>query len=137
MKYLKSFFLLDCIATLPGLITLERGQIFYFKIVRLVHWNRMFDSLSLILEKVLLSWLAYNRHKVSELISFIKLIIFLLLTTHVLACGWIAIGRLTEASWVFELDAGADSPHDIYWMAFFFVLTTITTVGYGEGAGST
>ena len=27
--------------------------------------------------------------------------------------------------------------YDIYWMAFFFVLTTITTVGYGAGTGST
>ena len=136
-KYLKGYFILDCIATLPGLLTLERGHIFYFKLVRLVHWNRMFEQLNFIFEKVLLSWLAYNRHKVSELITFIKLIVFLFLTTHVLACGWIAIGRLSETSWVHLMGEAEDSAYDVYWMAFFFVLTAITTVGYGEGVGST
>ena len=95
---------MDCIATLPGLITFERGQIFYFKLVRLVHWNRLFDQLNLIFDKVLLNWLAYNRHKVNELVTFIKLIIFLHLITHVLACGWISVGRLTEDSWVNQMD---------------------------------
>ena len=128
---------MDCIATLPGLVMLERGQIFYFKLVRLVHWNRMFDQLQFLSEKVLLNWLAYNRYKVAELIRFLKLVVFLLLTTHILACGWIAIGRANDESWVYQIDVEDDNAYDVYWMAFFFVLTVITTVGYGEGAGRT
>ena len=64
LKYLRRFFILDCIATIPGIVTLEQGPIFYFKLVRLVHWDRLFIQLNLIFEKVLLSWLVYNRHKV-------------------------------------------------------------------------
>ena len=97
----------------------------------------MFTQLNLIFEKILLSWLAYNRHKVKELITFIKLIIFIHLITHVIACGWIAIGRMNPDGWVNKMSDDESNTYDIYWMAFFFVLTTITTVGYGAGTGST
>ena len=76
----------------------------------------------------MLSWLAYNRHKVKELITFIKLIIFIHLITHVIACGWIAIGRMNPDGWINKMSEDESNTYDIYWMAFFFVLTTITTV---------
>ena len=88
------------------------------------------------MEKVLLSWLTYNRHKVGELMTFTKLIVFVFLMTHYPACGWIKIGRLSDNSWINIMEE-EQSIYNIYWSAFFFVLTTITTVGYGEGMGST
>ena len=109
---------------------------FYFKLLRLFHWDRLFIQLNLIFEKVLLSWLAYNRHKVGELMTFTKLIVFVFLMTHYPACGWIAIGKLNDDSWI-NLMKEEKTIYNIYWSAFFFVLTTITTVGYGEGMGTT
>ena len=47
------------------------------------------------------------------------------------------MGRLHANGWVNSLESEAQDAYDVYWMAFFFVLTTITTVGYGEGTGST
>ena len=135
-SYLKTYFLIDCVATLPGLVTLQHRDIFYFKLLRLVHWDRLFTQLNIIFEKVLLSWLTYNRHKVGELITFTKLIVFVFLMTHYPACGWIKIGRLSDDSWI-NIMQEDKSIYNIYWSAFFFVLTTITTVGYGEGMGST
>ena len=109
---------------------------FYFKLLRLFHWDRLFIQLNLIFEKVLLSWLGYNRHKVGELMTFTKLIVFVFLMTHYPACGWIAIGKLKDDSWI-NLMNEEKTIYNIYWSAFFFVLTTITTVGYGEGMGKT
>ena len=43
IKYLHSFFLFDCVAALPGLITLEAEGINFFKLARFVHYNRFFE----------------------------------------------------------------------------------------------
>ena len=68
--------------------------------------------------------------------TFTKLIVFVFLMTHYPACGWIAIGKLKDDSWI-NLMNEEKTIYNIYWSAFFFVLTTITTVGYGEGMGKT
>ena len=44
---------------------------------------------------------------------------------------------MDEEGWVNKMPDDANNAYEIYWMAFFFVLTTITTVGYGSGTGST
>mmetsp|Transcript_24655 Transcript_24655/g.38335 ORF Transcript_24655/g.38335 Transcript_24655/m.38335 type:complete len:195 (+) Transcript_24655:1068-1652(+) len=41
-NYVKSLFIIDCLAAIPGLVTAERGDNF-FKLLRFVHWNRFFD----------------------------------------------------------------------------------------------
>jgi hypothetical protein len=43
MEYLQSYFIFDCVAVLPGLITLETtDKIAPTKLCRFVHWNRFF-----------------------------------------------------------------------------------------------
>lgn len=91
LDYLKGLFLIDCIAAIPGLATGEKGDNF-FKLARFVHWNRFFDQLNLLVEKILMSWLGYTRQKLSEYIDFIKLQLGVILLTHIMAIIWIAIG---------------------------------------------
>jgi len=78
----------------------------------------------------------------------IKLLFFLMYTTHLFACGFVLVGRAGS-------DAGVDSWFDheikgpytsedttgvngvtavfsIYVAAFYFIITTITSVGYGD-----
>jgi hypothetical protein len=148
LNYLKGLFLVDCIAALPGLVTGEQGDNFY-KLARFVHWNRFFDQLNLLVEKILMSWLGYTRQKVSEYVDFIKLELGVLLLTHIMAIIWIWIGTIDEYSWVNVFIEDQRSilnnpdlePYDyykeIYANAFYFILTTITTVGYGDITGST
>jgi len=107
----------------------------YFRVIRLAHWNHFFEQLNMVSEKILFSWLSYNRIKVSKLITFVKLILFLLLTTHILACCWIAVGMMDQNSWIPANQLSQAT--DIYIWACYFILTVITTVGYGDGAGST
>ena len=66
-----------------------------------------------------------------------------------MACIWIVLGRLDPESWVNvfieekiaetgNLDlVSYDYVKDLYSLAFYFVLTTITTVGYGDVYGHT
>ena len=96
-----------------------------------------------------MSWLGYTRQKVSEYVDFVKLELSVLLLTHIMACIWIEIGRLDENSWVEifiadqRMQKGDDSLSsydyfkEIYANAFYFILTTITTVGYGDISGNT
>lgn len=72
-----------------------------------------------------------------------------ILLTHIFACMWIAIGKLDEDHWVINFmnhikeETGNqnltyyDYYIEIYASAFYFVLTTITTVGYGDITGQT
>jgi hypothetical protein len=96
-----------------------------------------------------MSWLGYTRQKVSEYVDFIKLELGVLLLTHIMAIIWIWIGTLDDNSWVdsfvneqkeiFNNDSLTrfDFAMEIYINAFYFILTTITTVGYGDISGST
>ena len=96
-----------------------------------------------------MGWFGYTRQKVSEYVDFIKLELGVLLLTHIMAIIWIWIGTLDEDSWVdsfvnaqkeiFNNDSLTrfDFAMEIYINAFYFILTTITTVGYGDISGST
>ena len=42
LNYLKTLFVFDCVASLPGLITGESSSVNFTKLFRLVHWSRFF-----------------------------------------------------------------------------------------------
>ena len=93
--------------------------------------------------------LGYTRQKVSEYVDFIRLQITIVLITHLMACIWVLIGKNDEEGWVIVFVNGQkeatdnqnlnyiDYTLDIYANAFYFILTTITTVGYGDLGGNT
>ena len=74
LEYLKSTFVPDCIAALPGLITMEKNRnINFVKLFRFIHWYRFFDQINHFFEKILMGLLGFTRQKVSEYIDFVKL----------------------------------------------------------------
>lgn len=98
-----------------------------------------------------MGWLGYTRQKVSEYVDFVRLEIAVVLLTHLMACIWIHIGRQSDGTdgWVtaFVKDQRSSQNNEflkdfdfvveIYANAFYFILTTITTVGYGDINGNT
>jgi hypothetical protein len=55
---------------------------------------------------------------------------------HLLACLWILIGFSLDYSWL-DLATLRTSPNpDIYISALYWVVTTLTTVGYGDIKGA-
>ena len=99
LNYIKGLFIIDCVAALPGLITGEQAGVNFTKLARFVHWNRFFDQLNLLVEKIFMSWLGYTRQKVTENVDFVKLELGVLLITHIMACIWIQIGK-SDGGWV-------------------------------------
>lgn len=118
---------------------------------KIYNTNSKFSQLNLLVEKVLMNWLGYTRQKVSEFIDFIELELGVILLTHIMAVIWIKIGmdKSQDGSWVNnfveEMREATGDPSvneytyiwQIYVNAFYFILTTITTVGYGDITGST
>ena len=64
-NYLNPFsggtFFFDCLAALPGLITLEEGTYNYSKLARFVHWDRFFKYLTLVFGKFLFKCVSYTK----------------------------------------------------------------------------
>ena len=62
-------------------------------------------------------------------------IVFLVIS-HVLACAWIFIANDAYVhdsnNWVWDNDFQNQSRLDLYVTSIYFVITTMTTVGYGD-----
>ena len=67
-----------------------------------MHYNRFFKQITLASEKILMSTFGYTHQKVSEYVDFVKLVMTVILINHIMACMWIAIGRLSSEGWVSE-----------------------------------
>ena len=74
----------------------------------------------------------------SRALGFIKLLVMLLFTGHILACGWYFVGSLSADSWISRNRELFEPPHgwpSRYVACFYFVYATMTTVGYGDYKG--
>jgi hypothetical protein len=77
----------------------------------------------------------------SEKPSFIfNLVVILIFSIHFLGCFWIYLGKTIEDSWLrgtsgIQLDIKDDTL--VYISSLYWVITTLTTVGYGDFKGYT
>ena len=56
--------------------------------------------------------------------------------THVVACFWIITGKFDMGEgWYAEMEG--ETSEQLYLTSFYFTITTITTVGYGDISAST
>lgn len=70
------------------------------------------------------------------------MLLFVLQFSHVLACLWIFIALREEYSddpqtWIYVNDFNVEDPFHLYVFSFYWILETVTTVGYGDYSGST
>jgi hypothetical protein len=59
----------------------------------------------------------------------------LILLQHVVACIWVYFGRFDEASkntWIYQKGYTSMGELDLYVTSYYFIVTTIMTVGYGD-----
>jgi hypothetical protein len=72
---------------------------------------------------------------------FILFIFLFLILTHLSACIWFLIAKMDDFSpdcWVTRLGMIDEDSYDLYIHSFYWTLTTVTTVGYGDiSAGTT
>jgi hypothetical protein len=121
----------------------ENFPFYAFKLARFVHTNRLFKLFGTILNRFLVAR-GYNIMKVRDNVDLVTLFVFVFFSTHLLACFWCFLGRLDyhlpkdqKFSWVNFNAFDENDFQSMYVFSIYFILQTLTTVGYGDHTGST
>ena len=124
-RYMKGWFLLDLLATLP--------LTWVFSTSRFAALNRVFRFFRLArLFKLFGTSKTLNRARKLNFVNpaFMRLfllVFWILVAAHLIACGWIFIGGPGE-----YITRGVASNGAVYLEAFYWTVTTLTTIGYGD-----
>jgi hypothetical protein len=120
-EYLRSWFVVDLLAAMPFTILLTGFPIDTqgFKAIRLIRLTRLLKLAKLVPLIRKLTFLKSLNPSILRIILFFVILIFVI---HWMACGWIALS---------EIVSGSD-PLTTYLRAIYWVVTTMTTVGYGD-----
>ena len=121
----------------------QNFRLYAFKLTRFVHTNRLFKLFGAIMNRFLISR-GYNIMKVRDYVDLVTLFFFVFFATHLLACFWCFLGRLDyhlpqdeKFSWVNFNSFDEKDFASMYIFSIYFILQTLTTVGYGDHTGST
>jgi hypothetical protein len=137
-NYLLGFFILDLACCIPSLATGEVIEWYYLKSIRFVRIHRVFDIQRIAMNKCFYER-GISKSKVGEISYFFKLVTFIILIVHLLACYWMWLGLLNKTEgWIYVNDFISDSDiYNLYAFSAYYIVQTITTVGYGDYAAGT
>jgi voltage-gated potassium channel len=115
--YMKGWFIIDLLATIPFDLLIPGGAPFSTRLVRTLRLLRLTRVLRVMrLYAVMRRWL----HSFSVNPAVVRMLFFMfwvLMGTHWIACGWLGMR-----------DGGDES----YMLSLYWAITTLTTVGYGD-----
>jgi len=84
-----------------------------------------------------------NKGNVEKTSFIINLIVYMFSAINILGCAWIYIGKIVKCSWIDEGGCGegllvdVEKNFNVYVTSLYWVITTLTTVGYGDYKGYT
>lgn len=139
LGYVKTWLILDIVSVIPFdyLITSKNSRLNDFtkliriiKLLRILRLIKISDRLSKNrVAKKLSAFFSINR-QFSDLFTFFHMIILL---THIVSCLWYFLVTVTGMpTWVDKLRVKPNSSFDIYVASFYWAITTICTVGFGD-----
>ena len=145
VNYLVNGFVLDMLATMPGLISSQDPRFYWFKLIRLYLFRHVSSHIHTLATQAL-TWFSVRKAVVERVAQTVFLLTVGINAVMILASVWIYIGRVTEGSWLEQgltprtgttREINSDEEYDILVAAIYFIITTLTTVGYGDIYGKT
>lgn len=165
-SYCKGWFLLDLVSGIPfALLEVAAGNqkasggpmaslksikslklLRFLKLGRLLKLDKILTNLDRDTKDCIEDFLQNGATR--AMVTTLKLLFFLVYSTHLFACGFVVIGKVGSnagvLSWFdFEVKGpfvskdttganGSEAVYSIYVAAFYFTVTTITSVGFGD-----
>lgn len=144
LAYLKRWMVFDLIACIPVQILLET-KADYSSLVRIIRLPRLYRLIKMtkFLKHVInsrhrnacIKWSKRFVHISPTLEKLIWFVVTFILMIHIFCCIWIFIGKLYSNShntWINSLKLNDYSNFDLYTTSFYWAVTTLATVGYGD-----
>ena len=120
-RYMRGWFFWDMVATIPfsmifsGVSGLALSRL--FRLFRLTRLFKLFTT-----NRTLRRLNEVNNGINPSVIRMILMVFWILVASHLVSCGWIALGGIEPGQ----------SNGDTYLQAFYWTITTLTTIGYGD-----
>ncbi|VDA99708.1 hypothetical protein S1OALGB6SA_781 [Olavius algarvensis spirochete endosymbiont] len=126
IRYIKGWFILDILATIPFTWTFINSRHLVFnrllRFFRLTRLLKLFGSSKTLRRARELSFVN------PALMRLFMLIFWILVAAHLVACGWIYMGGVGK----YTSSGDYTSNGAVYLEAFYWTITTLTTIGYGD-----
>lgn len=135
-KYLRKGFWIDLLPTFPFFAF--HKTLLFFKFVRILNLDSYIDKLGQMEEIILIRLINLRKEFILTIQRATRLMIYLAYSVHWFACFWIWIGQQnSEQGWIDQnKDLVGSTNVDIYIASMYSIVTTFSTVGYGDILGS-
>jgi hypothetical protein len=128
-RYLKGYFFIDFLGTFP-FFAIGPKHLLAFKLFRIVKMQLYLSRINSLVYISLSGYLHSRKELLINIQKTVRFLILLILTMHLFACIWIWLGNE-------HLLGDPNNNFDLYVAAVYWVMTTFTTVGYGDFHGQT
>lgn len=145
LKYLLGWFIIDFLSIFPFKLFLSRYKFYiYYKLIRIIRLPKLLQMISFYkLKQIAKAFLLSNPrkkykdyHKITQTVKLFWLIAISILVTYILTCTWYwackEIEKIETQSFIIKYELRGARPFDKLLISFYFVLTILTTAGFGD-----